>query len=63
MLKSAAVFRCRKDGSRVEVYARGLRHPKGSPALDASGNLFCVDGGGADGASRLVHVAENSDFG
>jgi glucose/arabinose dehydrogenase len=67
VLKSGAVFRCRPDGSRVEVYALGLRHPYGNPAFDTDGNLFCADdgdvGGPKGGGCRLLHVAEGCDFG
>lgn len=67
VLRTGAVFRCRPDGSRLHVVAIGFRNPYRDVSFDAAGNLFHVDNDNEDGSKftgcRLVHVAEESDFG
>jgi quinoprotein glucose dehydrogenase len=66
VLRSGAIFRCRRDGSRVETFALGFCNPYRDLAFDAFGNAFHADNDGADeklGGCRLLHVAEGCDFG
>jgi putative membrane-bound dehydrogenase-like protein len=64
--RSGAVFRCRPDGSKVEVFALGLCNPGGG-AFDLGGNLFLADSlpqeKGLFAGGRLLHLAEGADFG
>jgi putative membrane-bound dehydrogenase-like protein len=66
-LRTGAVFRCKPDGSKMQLFAQGLCNPYRDVAFDASFNLFHVDSESADGGKsigcRLVHVAEGNDFG
>lgn len=67
VLRSGAVFRCRPDGSRMDVFAVGFRNPLGNVAFDGLGNMFQADHGYPDGGkwtgTRLLHVGEGDDFG
>lgn len=62
---SGAVFRCRADGSRLEVLALGLGDPKGGAVFDRNFQPFQLDVsmGAAQASRRLLHLAEGSDFG
>jgi putative membrane-bound dehydrogenase-like protein len=65
VLRTGGVFRCRPDGSHMEVYSAGYVNPRGGVAFDAGFNGFLADGGaGADKfvAHRLLHVPEGSNF-
>jgi putative membrane-bound dehydrogenase-like protein len=65
VLRAGAVFRCRPDGSPMEVYSAGYVNPRGGVAFDAAFNAFLADGGaGADkfDAHRLLHVPKGSNF-
>ncbi len=63
--RSGAIFRCRPDGSHMEVLALGLSYPSGGPTFDKDFNVFQMDGAqsGEAASRRLLHLAEASDFG
>src|SRR5262249_41473213 len=67
VLRSGTVFRCRPDGSKLEVFARGFCNPYRDLAVDAAGNLFHADNDGGGGPAfagcRLLHLVEGADFG
>jgi putative membrane-bound dehydrogenase-like protein len=72
--RTGAVFRCRPDGSKMQVYSLGFRNPYRDVAFDGNGNILHVDSGlelsgkGLDpekkfSGCRLLHVVEECDFG
>ncbi|MCZ2341156.1 MAG: HEAT repeat domain-containing protein [Bacteroidales bacterium] len=66
-LRTGAVFRCRLDGSHLELYSLGYRNPYRDLAHDDKFNWFHADNDNEDGSKftgcRLVHVAEGVDYG
>lgn len=67
VLRTGAVFRCRPDGSKMQVFALGFCNPYRDVAFDNAFNMFQVDNDrsktGKFAGCRLMHVAEESDFG
>lgn len=67
ILRTGGIFRCRPDGSKMELFSHGYRNPYGPVAFDRRFNAFHVDNDNNDGSKftgcRLMHVAEGSDFG
>jgi putative membrane-bound dehydrogenase-like protein len=67
VLRTGAIFRCRPDGSKMEVFSLGYRNPYRDVAFDTAGNMFHADNDNEDGSKftgcRLMHVSEGSDFG
>ena len=64
--RTGAVFRCKPDGGKIHLFALGFSNPYGNGAFDSVGNLFHADNGSGDGkfkGCRLLHVAEEADFG
>ncbi|MDB6069056.1 MAG: hypothetical protein JWL81_227 [Verrucomicrobiales bacterium] len=59
---SGAIFRCRPDGSGLEIIATGLRNPTGL-AMTPDGRLMAMDQGAAGGKARLLLVIPGADFG
>ena len=67
VLRTGAVFRCRPDGSKLEVFSIGYRNPYRDVTFDAAFNMFHADNDNEDGSKftgcRLMHIPEGSDFG
>ena len=67
VLRTGAIFRCRPDGSKMQLFSLGFYNPYRDVAFDAAGNMFHADNDDKDGGKftgcRLMHVAEGNDFG
>jgi len=67
VLRTGAVFRCQPDGSQMQAFSMGYRNPYRDVAFDNVFNIFHADNDNEDGTKfmgcRLMHVAEESDFG
>jgi quinoprotein glucose dehydrogenase len=60
---NGAVLRCNLDGSKLEIFATGLRNPQ-ELVFDEYGELWTVDNNSDGGdKARLVHVVEGMDAG
>ena len=61
--ETGAVFRCELDGSRLEVFATGLRNPQ-DLEFDDYGNLFTGDNNSDSGdLARWLHIIQDADYG
>jgi putative membrane-bound dehydrogenase-like protein len=65
--RSAAILRFKPDGSRLSVFATGLRNPY-DVAFNLAGDLFATDNGRDDLGEaapfeELNHIVEDSDYG
>ena len=61
--KSGAVFRCRPDGSELEVFCRGLRNPQ-ELAFNEWGDLFTGDNNSDGGdKARFLYLMPEGDTG
>ncbi len=67
LARTGALYRCRPDGSKLALFASGLRDPKGGVAFDANLAPILVDDGTDDGSKfagvRLVAPVEGGDYG
>ena len=61
--KSGAVFRCRPDGTQLEIFASGLRNPQ-ELAFNEYGDLFTGDNNSDGGdRARFVYVMQGGETG
>lgn len=57
------IFRCKPDGSKMEVFARGFWNPFGL-LFDRAGRLFCVDNDPhSRPPCRFLHIVPQGDYG
>ena len=65
--RTGGVFRSKVDGSKLAVFAMGLRNPYKGLAFDATFDPFLLDGDQEDGSKfqgvRLVNPVEDGDYG
>ncbi len=67
VLRCGGVFRCKPDGSHMEMVAYGMRNPFGNVAFDDEFHIFHTDNDneGSPGFTgcRILHVVEGGDYG
>ena len=67
VMRTGAIFRCLPDGSKMETFSLGYRNPYRDVAFDDKFNIFHTDNDQEDGSKftgcRIMHVAEESDYG
>ncbi len=67
LLGNGGVLRLRPDGSRLSLFAMGLRNPQSGVAFDANFHPTLIDGDHEDGSkfqgNRLIQPAEEADYG
>lgn len=67
VLRTGAIFRCRPDGSKMQVHSIGYRNPYRDVAFDNHFNMFHADNDNEDGSKwtgcRLMHIPEGTDYG
>lgn len=67
VLRTGAIFRCRLDGSKMQVHSLGYCNPYRDVAFDVGFNMFHVDNDNEGDVKwrgcRLMHVPEGADFG
>jgi len=65
--RTGGVFRCKPDGSRLKLVAMGFRGLAGGLAFGANFDRFVLDDDPGDGSKfqgvRLIHLAEDGDYG
>jgi quinoprotein glucose dehydrogenase len=62
-LETGAIYRCKQDGSDLEIYASGVRNPQ-ELVFDQYGNLWTGDNNSDGGdPARWVYVVEGGDSG
>jgi quinoprotein glucose dehydrogenase len=65
--RTGGIFRCRPDGSKLNLFAMGLRNPYRGMAFDARFDSFVIDGDDEDGSKlqglRLISPVEEGDYG
>ncbi len=65
--RTGGVFRCRIDGSDLQLVSSGFRNPRGSLAFDGDFQPILVDDDGSDGSRlagvRLIQPTERGDYG
>ena len=67
LARTGGLFRCRPDGSELQVVASGFRSPRGGVAFDADMRPILIDDDGSDGSRlagvRLIQPTDQSDYG
>ena len=67
LARTGGLFRCRLDGTELQLVAAGFRNPRGAVAFDAAAQPILIDDDGADGSKlagvRLIQPIEGGDYG
>ncbi len=67
LTRTGGLFRCRLDGTELQLVSAGFRHPRGGVAFDVNLQPVVLDDDGADGSKlagvRLIQPAEGGDYG